>query len=320
MKQIAVLFGGPGNEREVSIKTSEQVAQAIDSLEGFQATRIELTRELGFVDPEGQSLRWANLKHYDFVFIAIHGAYGEDGKIQAILEGLGMPFNGPGSRSSVMAMDKLLTQQLLVEAGILVPQTMVLTSDDRDALDTAVLEYPCVIKPNQSGSSVGVTIVESVDQVERALDTAFHEDDTVMIQEYVAGQELTCGVIKNQGSEPLYELPPVEIVTDQGFFDYHNKYQSAGTQEICPAEVSPKLTTQMQDLALRVHDILGCDGLTRTDFRYNPETSKLYVLEINTIPGQTEASLCPKEAKAIGKPFAEFIKDQIELGIQAHKK
>lgn len=309
--KIAVLWGGPGNEREVSRKTSQQVYQALQ--ERHSPTLVELTPELTLTLGE-KSIGWKDLKQFELVFIAMHGSYGEDGRVQAILESLSIPFNGPSARTSVITMDKILTQQIVAEQGIRVPQTLIITPET-EMVDVTEIGFPCVVKPNQSGSSVGVSVVQEEDDLPKALEKAFAEDSLVLIQEYVPGKELTCAIMKNQDQDSVYALPPIEIITVDGWFDYENKYTSTETREICPAEISDELSQRIQDESSKIHDMLGCDGLTRSDFRYNPETDDLVFLEINTIPGQTEASLCPKAAAAIGKSFPEFIEDQVHLSL-----
>lgn len=315
MKKIAILFGGPSKERDVSIKTADQIFQALQETE-YYPTKIELTIDLKLMN-DIYTLSWQDLKSFDFVYIAIHGDYGEDGKVQAILESYNIPYNGSDSKASNIGMDKLFTQNFLAEYGILSPKTTLITNELLGSIDLTDFPIPCVIKPNQAGSSVGVEVIHNQENLIGALEAVLKHNQQVLVQEYIQGKEFTCGVIKNQGENPLYILPPVEIIVDgDQFFDYNNKYNSTNTQEICPPNISNELMQKIIDISHTIHITLHCDGLTRSDFRYDIEKDELYFLEINTIPGQTEASLCPHEAKVIGKSFQTFVIDQIELGFK----
>lgn len=315
MKKIAILFGGPSKEREVSIKTAEQIFLSLQDTE-YYPIKIELTKDLKLMN-DIYELSWQDLKSFDFVYIAIHGDYGEDGKVQAILENYQIPYNGSNSKASNIGMDKLFTQNFLSQYGILSPKTILITNELLGSIDLTEFPIPCVIKPNQAGSSVGVEVIYNQENLIIALENVLKHNQQVLVQEYVEGKEFTCGVIKNQGEEPLYTLPPVEIIVEgDQFFDYNNKYNSTNTQEICPPNISEELSERIIQTSLKIHDLLYCDGLTRSDFICDIKKDKLYFLEINTIPGQTESSLCPLEAKVIGKTFQEFIIDQIELGFK----
>lgn len=176
--------------------------------------------------------------------------------------------------------------------------------------------FPCVVKPNESGSSIGVSIVDNKAHLDRAMRQAFNEDSSVVVEQYIKGREFTCGILGNSGSNEIIALPLVEIVSSESkFFDYNAKYFSENTKEICPANIDQELNSRIQNSAKMVHEILGCDGLTRSDFMLSEENI-LYFLEINTIPGQTESSLCPKEAKAVRWSFGEFVEKQIKLALE----
>lgn len=346
---VAVICGGPSNEREVSLKTGAQILKALPRNK-YNVRLIEITKNgrwllkskaesNRFLDGEKKSLKENATRtlsiigkmdsrgSFDVAFIGMHGRFGEDGKIQAILETLGIPYTGSGVLASALGMNKIKTLELAGKSGIKIPKFIPLYffPKKRDlkilyGQVKKIVGYPCVIKPNESGSSIGITIVRKKKELMPAIKIAFKEDETVLMEEYVPGRELTCGVIGNSGQTKLCALPPVEILPPDGrFFDYDAKYFSKETKEICPAPVNKKITEEIQELAKKIHFILGCDGLTRSDFILSPR-GQLYFLEINTIPGLTEASLCPKEARAAGMNFGEFLDKQVEFALLRRKK
>lgn len=266
----------------------------------------------------------SDLLRFDVAFVALHGKFGEDGKVQALLDIIGLPYTGSGVLASALGMNKLKTAELLEEAGIAVPKTLALPHGilKKDFLKTErvvrkEIGYPCVVKPNESGSSVGVSIVRESRELIPAIQKAFREDDVVLVQEYIDGRELTCGVMGNKGGK-LEALPPVEIIAhDAKFFDYDAKYNSKATEEICPAPLSPAQEKRVMNLAAEAHRVIGADGLTRTDFML--DRNKFYVLEVNTSPGLTAASLCPKEARAAGMEFSEFLDKLVQMALDKWK-
>lgn len=324
--KLAVVCGGPSSEREVSLKSGQQVAKNLPR-DKYEVKKIEITkdgrwligkRSLTIFDKR-HGTKKSDLKKFDVVFIAMHGKFGEDGKIQALLEILDVPYTGSGVIASALGLNKAKANHLLRQF-MLLPET-ISQFKPFPQKDTFLfhkmfkkkLGVPYVVKPNDSGSSVGTTMVGEARQLLQAIKKAFRESSEVLIQECIDGRELTCGVLGNSGQTNLITLPPVEIITDRQFFDYEAKY-SPKTREVCPARISPKITAEIQRLAKLAHVELGCDGLTRSDFILAPN-SKLYFLEINTIPGLTEASLCPKEAKAAGMSFGDFLDKQVQLAL-----
>jgi len=325
--RVAVVCGGLSSERDVSLKSGEQVAKSLPR-KIYNVSKIEITKDgrwllgkksLTLFDPKA-GIAQNDLKRFDVVFVALHGKFGEDGKVQAILDVLGVPYTGSGALASALGMHKEKTNEIIQSAGVLVPKFVSLSQ--RNAKNMRLIRitvrrdigYPCVVKPNESGSSVGITIVQNEKGLEEAIHEAFLEDASILIQKYIRGKELTCAVMGNSGTTALHALPIVEIIPDGIFFDYNAKYLSKKTQEICPANVNKRITRKVQELSKIVHQALGCDGLTRSDFILT-SGGKLYFLEINTIPGLTEASLCPKEARAAGMSFGEFLDRQISLAL-----
>lgn len=331
--KVAVIGGGFSNERDISLMTAQQIAAALPA-DKYEVSLIEITPEKSWLlrddfqqitdagagtellalDPKNPALK----NSADVVFIALHGKFGEDGRIQAIFDLLEIPYTGSGVLASALGMNKAKCQEVLKHYQLNIPQYLILTSQpDIDELDNIISEtikYPVVVKPNESGSSVGISIAKNKEQLTAAVAAAFAEDRTVMIQEYISGRELTCAVLGNSADNALEALPPIEIIAHADFFDYQTKYFSQSTEEICPAAISEQLTEQIQKQAQVAHLALGCDGLTRSDFILRD--NKLYFLEINTIPGQTQASLSPKAAKAAGMSFAEFIEKQLALALK----
>lgn len=313
---VVVVCGGLSAERDISLKTGTQVARALPK-EKYVVSLLDIKKDYR------QLFKILGRKKIDVAFIALHGKYGEDGKIQAVFDLLGIPYTGSGVLASATGMHKAACLELVSAHGIRAPRFFLVRGKHKKLLSDlhrsilAQFGYPCVVKPNGSGSSIGVSIVKEKKQLAAAYKKASAEDELTMIQEYIAGRELTCGVLGNTGATKLFALPPVEIIArGTKFFDYHAKYFSKNTEEICPAPVSERVTKEIKNTAARVHEILGCDGLTRSDFMLSQKSNELYFLEINTIPGQTEASLCPKEAKALGIPFSAFIEKQIRLAMK----
>lgn len=312
---ITVLSGGPSNERDISVMSGAQVHKALDR-DKYTVSHLEVPKDV--ISVFTPSFITA-LKKADVVFIAMHGIFGEDGTLQAILDTLHIPYTGSGALSSALAMDKYRTTIMAVSADLSVPKSLLVTkSDPIKKIVEQVDEYigfPCFVKPNASGSSVGAGLVKEKIQFKKVLTQAFSHGRDVIIQEHISGRELTCGVIGNSGSH-LLPLPPVEIKTDATFFDRKTKYDKR-TIELCPAPLSKKQIESIQKYAVTMHDILGCDGVTRSDFILKGNT--FYFLETNTIPGLTENSLAPKEAKAIGLSFAQYLDMQITLALEKGK-
>jgi len=311
--KVAVMAGGISNEREVSLKTAAQIAKALPK-DKYNVSVLEIPKDEKQV--LGMLSKTLNKNKIDVAFIALHGRFGEDGKIQAILDLLKIPYTGSGVLASSLGMDKVQCSNILENVGMLIPKFLALHKPGE--INSAIkkeIGYPCVVKPNESGSSIGVTIVKNSQNIKKAIRDAFKEDKTVIVQKYIQGRELTCGVMGNTGRTELTALPVVEIIADGEFFDYQTKYFSNTVEEVCPARISAQLSKKIQELSKKIHATVGCDGLTRSDFILSKD-NKLYFLEINTIPGQTEASLCPKEAKAAGVPFGKFLEMQIKMALK----
>lgn len=253
----------------------------------------------------------------DVAFLALHGPYGEDGTLQGMLDILGIPYVGSGTLASALAMDKAVAKKILAADGIPVPRGIVLERADYRAQPAvssrraAEAAMPAVVKPSRQGSSIGMSLVREAGAMPRALEEAFVHDSRVLVEELLAGTELTVGVI---GNRELTALPVVEIVPKREFFDYRAKYDPEMAEEICPARVSPAVTAAAQDVALRSHRSLGCRGLSRVDLIQADRGP--VVLEVNTLPGMTVNSLLPKAARAAGISFGELLDRLVQLALE----
>jgi len=297
--KVAVIYGGSSSEREVSLNSGKNIIKYLPR-DKYEVVPLEVA-----IDGT-----WAfnDLSQFDVVFIGLHGTYGEDGQIQAGLDEQGVKYTGSGAVASKLAFNKYLSSQTVSKAGLQIPKQQLITNPTE-----LTMQPPFVVKPNNNGSSVAVTIVTKQSQIKKALNKAFAVDKEVLIEEYITGRELTCGIL---GDQPL---PSVEIIPTGKFFDYEAKYNSPNTQEICPANIGPEIERLVQKKSLQAHQILGCHGLTRSDFILD-KNNNLFYLETNTLPGLTDASLCPKEAKAAGINFSDFLDRQIELALQNKSK
>lgn len=293
-KKIAVVMGGPSAEREVSLNTGKAILAALKE-SNYNAVGIDLepTRFVEQLTEEG----------IEVVFNAIHGQYGEDGILQGALELLGIPYTGSGVLSSAMAMDKGISKRMFLSANIPTPRSLLFTKADmnRDLVAEIVTEFsiPVVVKSSSQGSSIGVVIVEKSSDLLEAVQQAFKYSDTILIEEFVKGRELTVAVWGNKEPEAL---PIIEIVPHSGRYDYHSKYTRGATEYIVPAELNQATSILVQKIAIEAFRILGCSGIARVDIMLD-SNDKPYVLEVNTIPGMTATSLVPKAAAAAGITF-----------------
>jgi D-alanine-D-alanine ligase len=312
--KLAVLCGGPSSEHEISLHTAKMVMNGLDQKK-YKPTLVTIEKngllKFGSKKPTDIGRAMSELKTFDFVFIAMHGVFGEDGRIQALLEWIGVPYSGPGVLSSAMAMDKGISNDLYRTIGLHVPRYAVFDKNDKKDHDFII---PAVVKPIDGGSSVGVSIVKSKQELQKALKSAFKENERVMVQQFIKGREFTCGILEDNGGK-AFALPPTEIIPKSSkFFDYKAKYNVGGSQEITPADLSKPMTKKLQAMALKAHAALGCRGMSRTDFILKGFT--FYILETNTIPGMTKTSLLPQAAKAADVDFSEMLDLIISAGLK----
>ncbi len=304
--QLALLAGGKSGEREVSLKGAEEVAKALDPRK-YVVKRYDPATDLAKLATEADSL--------DAAFILLHGPFGEDGTVQGFLDLLSIPYQGSGVLGSAIAMDKNLSKILYRNAGLKVPQWYMASKEDIDNTGNILgqLGLPLVIKPARQGSSLGMTIARSEDDIAEGLKKAFGIDRQVMVEEFIAGREITGGVI---GNEELTALPLVEIIPGDAyeFFDYEAKYQPGASKEICPADLEAAITIRAQNYALAAHRALQLWGYSRTDMIVSGDD--IYLLETNTIPGMTPTSLLPQGAAAAGFDFPALLDRLIELALE----
>ena len=307
---IALLAGGVSSEREVSLNSGDQVFEALDK-EKYNIVRYDPKTDLARLVKDAPDI--------DAALIILHGPYGEDGTVQGLLELLNIPYQGSGVLGSSLAMNKLASKYLYEKADLPIPPYVVLKKGEplQPAAWEKQLGLPLVIKPNEAGSSVGMTIVRSLETISEAVEKAFSHDSTLLVEAYIEGIELTGGVIGNQD---LQALPIIEIIPDDKheFFDYEAKYTAGATQEICPARIDDKMTWKAQVCATAAHRALFCEGYSRTDMILRNE--EIYVLETNTIPGMTATSLLPQAARVAGLSFSNLLDRLIRLGIEAHQE
>ncbi len=306
---LALLSGGISSEREVSLNSGNQVFEALDK-DKYDIIRYDPKTDLARLVSDAPKL--------DAALIIMHGPYGEDGTVQGLLDLLHVPYQGSDVLGSAMAMNKLVAKQRYERCGLPVPPYMVVERSDPIDIGNFVarLGLPMVVKPVAAGSSVGMSIVKAQENLQDALEKGFDHGDTVIIEAYINGVELTGGVL---GNDDLQALPLIEIIPDASheFFDYDAKYTAGVTEEICPARVDENITSKAQSYATMAHRALFCLGYSRTDMIL--KDNELFVLETNTIPGMTATSLFPQAAQAAGISFTELLDRLIQLGIEAHQ-
>ncbi len=303
---IALLSGGISSEREVSIKSGDQIFKALDK------TKYEVTR----YDPKFDIPKIVqDAKKIDVALIILHGPFGEDGTVQGLLDLLNIPYQCSGVLSSAIAMDKVCSKILYKNAGLNIPKDVVIQK--KELLDiekkTEHLNFPVVVKPIAGGSSIGITKVNEHKNLKNAIKEAFKYDKRIMVEEYIEGRELTVGIL---GNDNLEALPVIEIIPDKKFtfFDFEAKYTPGATKEVCPAEIDDAITKKAQDCGKKAHLALSCSGYSRTDMIL--KDNELYMLETNTIPGMTETSLLPQAAKEAGYTFSDLLNELIRLALE----
>jgi D-alanine-D-alanine ligase len=307
---VTVLMGGIGFERGVSLVSGKAVVNALGE-RGHKVTSIVL-------DSSDEAALDAIPRESDVVFLALHGEYGEDGTIQQSLARRGLTYTGSGPEASARAYDKVRAKRHYRRAGIPVGWQRVLEFPfDERSLRHAVRmtpDLPVVVKPTKCGSSVGVVICRTRDHLRRALEEGARYRQDLLIEEYVAGRELTCGVLDG------IALPPVEATAQRPFFDYQAKYdKGTGTHyEVDPASLEAPVREEIRRLAVAAHQVLGCSDFSRSDFRYDPQRQRLIVLETNTIPGLTPTSLLPMAARSEGISFGALAERFCRLALRTH--
>lgn len=298
---VILIAGGWSDERDVSLSGAKKIHVALE----------ELGHTVTFFDPADDFKNLLSVaKSADFAFINLHGTPGEDGLIQAVLDKAGCPYQGAGAAASYLALNKAASKEVFEDKGIKTPQWQLVTPVQ--GRETKLeLELPVFVKPNKGGSSLGMSLVKKAEDFPAALDKVFAMCQSALVEEFIPGVELTCGII---GEEPL---PLVMITPKEGadFFDYENKYAADGAEEICPAPVDDSVVENIQSQMKVANKALGLTGYCRGDFIMN-ESGDAYLLEVNTLPGMTPTSLLPRAADAVGLSFNDLIARLIELGLE----
>ncbi len=343
--KIVVLAGGTSTEREVSVVSGTGVCKALQE-RGHQAVLLDVFFGWAEADPAevfsqpcdpdqaAAYIRSFNdrleeeirtrreffgpkvlelCQAADVVFLALHGANGEDGRVQAAFDLFGIRYTGTGYLSSAVSMDKAVTKQFFRGHNIPAPRGISLQAkQERKSLHELGLEFPVVVKPCCGGSSVGVTIAQGEQEFQNALSDAFFYENEVVVEEYIKGREFSVGVVNGE-AYPIIEIAPI-----QGFYDYKNKYQAGSTVETCPAELTPEQTKEMQGYAEKGAAALGITGYCRLDFMMR-EDGRMYCLEANTLPGMTPTSLLPQEAQVLGIDFGELCEKLIKISLERYE-
>jgi len=307
--RVALIAGGISGEREISMKSGDAVEKALDPKK-YEVKRYDPRDDLG--------LLLKNSRNTDLALILLHGRYGEDGSMQGLLDLLGISYVGSGILGSALAMNKRIAKSVFRTEGLLVADDVLLYKKEPYTLDQ-ILEHlgaSTVVKPASEGSSIGVTICHSKEELLKGIEAAFHHDEEILVERFLNGKELTCCVL---GNTSLEALPVIEIVPNPkySFFDYQAKYTPGATHEICPARISRAQTQEVQACAVRAHRALQCRDWSRTDMILCED--KVYVLETNTIPGMTETSLVPLAAKTAGMTFSQLVDRLIALCVERGK-
>ena len=319
MRTIAVVAGGDSSEFEISVKSASEVGKVLSAK---YITYIIMIRGLNWYweDPKGRyykvdrndfSLVTDEYKiRFDAVFIAIHGTPGENGLLQGYFDMMQLPYSSCGAFCSALTFNKQACKLYLKEYGIPMADGVLIRKYDKPDAEAIISRtgLPCFVKPNDSGSSFGVTKVKRKEDLLSAISMAFRESDEVMIEAFMNGREVACGVAKTKSGN--YILPVTEIISKNEFFDYEAKYTSGKSDEVTPADLPASVSDKIQKLSSWIYDLLGCKGIVRVDFIVIGD--KPYFLEINTVPGMTDESLIPKQAQAAGIPLVELYSAVIE--------
>ncbi len=293
-KRIAVVYGGDSAEREVSLLSGRCVVEALKA-KGYDAFLVDITEVLLST---ASLMQFVGPQRPDLAFLAVHGTHAEDGAIQGLFELLHVPYTGSGIQSSAIAMDKDRTKLILEANGLPVPKGWRVVRANGDSFRLSESELPLIVKPNEQGSTVGVTFVFELSELQIAIEKALQYDDSVLVEELVKGTEISVPVLGDRS------LPPVEIVPRSGTYDFDSKYTPGATEEICPARLPSHVLQRAQEYALAAHRALGCEGATRTDMIVRE--GECVILEVNTLPGMTGTSLLPNSARTAGLSFEDL--------------
>jgi len=319
MRTIAIVAGGDSSEYEISVKSAHEVARLLSPKYDVFIIMIRGTSwywedqkgRYFTVDKNDFTLKTDDLRiRFDAVFVAIHGTPGENGLLQGYFDMMQIPYSSCGAFCSALTFNKQATKLYLKEYGIPMAGNILFRKENIPDPDSIIKKtgLPCFVKPNDSGSSFGVTKVKTRDELPAAIETALKESREVMVEAFMDGREAACGVVKVKNKTMV--LPITEIISSNEFFDYEAKYTPGKSDEVTPAELPEEMTSQIQNLSSRIYDLLGCKGIVRVDFII--VAGEPYFLEINTVPGMTGESIIPKQARAAGIDLGELYSMVIE--------
>jgi D-alanine-D-alanine ligase len=316
--RVGVIRGGPSGEYDVSLKTGSNVLKSMP--EKYHAKDIFIDKEgVWYLDGIAKPAEKI-IKNFDVIFNALHGDFGEDGKVQQILDSFSVPYTGSGALASALGMNKYLSKKVFKSCGLKTPHYEMIRRDEKTSSRLfgvyANLQKPLVVKPNTSGSSLGISIIKEWEDFLVAVEKSFRHSDSVLVEEFIEGREATCAVLDSaKKRDEVYALSPIEILkpTENAFFDYDAKY-SGKSQEICPGNFTLEQTKQIQDLAVKAHKALGLRHYSRSDFIVTPD--EIYILETNTLPGLTSESLLPKALREKDCEFHEFLDHVLTLALR----
>jgi D-alanine-D-alanine ligase len=314
-KNIAVVYGGDSSEFVVSVKSSENVYNAITEA-GFAAWKVQMKGLDWDVYEDGQIVAAVDKSdfsfvkngekiQFDFAYITIHGTPGEDGKLQGYFDLVKIPYSTCGVYSSALTFNKYFCSNYLRTFGITMAKSVRLFKGDKIDADQLIekLGLPVFVKPNAGGSSFGVTKVKEKTQLQEALELAMTESDDILVEEFIDGKEFTCGLVKISGEKIIF--PVTEVIPQNEFFDYEAKYVAGKTDEITPARISPELTQKVQQLSSHIYDLCDCSGIVRID--YILKDDEFYFLEVNTTPGMTATSFVPQQIAAMNRKLGDVL-------------
>ncbi len=304
MTKVLVLMGGLSTEREVSLRSGKAVAEAL-AKKNYDVVALDIQKE---------SIGKIQEINPDVVFLALHGKYGEDGCIQGMLEWMGYPYTGPGVASSAICMDKILTKKILVNHGIPTPKFMEFKSYNKNIKEKILENFslPVVLKACCQGSSIGVSIVNSTEQLEKEIEDTLKYGDKLLVEAFIKGTELTVPII---GNEKYRALPVIEITSENEFYDFESKYTQGMCQHIIPARIDEATYKAVEKAAMDAYGATECRGFSRVDVIIDKNNNP-YVIEINTIPGMTSMSLFPDSARYAGIEFPELLDEIIRLALE----
>ncbi|HTQ64001.1 MAG TPA: D-alanine--D-alanine ligase [Puia sp.] len=320
---IAFVTGGYSGEAVISYKSAKNIEENIDT-DKYTVYKIDITPKAWFhelkngmkinVDMNDFSLTIRGSKiNFDAVLIGIHGTPGEDGKLQGYFDLMGLPYTTCDAAVSALTFNKRYTVSVAAFSGIHVSKSVLLIKNKMVNPDEIIsqLRFPVFVKPNNGGSSIGMSLVNNAsEELGAALEKAFREDDQVLVEEFITGREFTIGVFRSKGE--IITLPFTEIKTKKQFFDFEAKYTPGFTDEITPAEVDESIAAKVRAAAKKVYQVFNCNGVIRIDFIFNEAVGEPFLLEINTVPGQTDASIVPQQVRAMGWTLKQFYSSLIE--------